>query len=152
MNILCMILASTCYELWTEYTLGKKTWWNQQEGVPSPISRWRSVALPVNHQCYSTLHWRQSQCKITKKWSAVAILATVLLNSFVFLINVFLIIYWYLKAKHCQFHYGYEIVSSFNIFKSHSVPALTFPVNWRGWHSLINVSFQRYIGGGSTLT
>ena len=30
-------------------TLGKKTWRNQREGVPSPIARWRSVALPVNH-------------------------------------------------------------------------------------------------------
>ena len=39
-------------------TLGKKTWWNQREGVPSPISRWRSVALPLNRRCYSTLRWR----------------------------------------------------------------------------------------------
>ena len=52
----------------------------------------------------------------------------------------------------CQFHYGYEIVSSCNFFKSHGVPTLHSSVNWRGWRSWINVSFQRYIGAGSTLT
>ena len=49
--------------------------------------------------------------------SDVLILAIVLFSSFVFLINVFLIIYWYLKAKHCQFHYGYPSHQCNGIFR-----------------------------------
>ena len=57
-SVYIFLLISPSRSLCPWPTLGKKTWWNQREGVPSPISRWRSVALPVNHRCYSTLHWR----------------------------------------------------------------------------------------------